>query len=126
LYYKEINQSINDKFCPDTEIWDFAGRRGKYFQGFRKSTSSTLIDLYFIASKIEQETSINRGKLNFNLTLDKIKSKVLIRDKENFSIEVKNAIESSIRIDVQGAFYYQIFIENKEILNDVLKIIKYL
>jgi hypothetical protein len=45
-YYSGICEDIISSLSPDLEIWNYAGRRGKYFHGYQISKKHISVHLY--------------------------------------------------------------------------------
>ena len=87
-YYNILTKSINLILHPDIEIWDNAGRRGKYLHGYRMNSLNVLVDIYL--------NSINSsGKLSCTFKLPKKSLNKILKQKEFFSSTTQDNIDSA-------------------------------
>lgn len=110
-YYNILNKSINLLLRPDLEIWDNAGRRGKYFHGYRINSSNMLVDIYL--SSIHGE-----GKLNCEFKFQKKTLSKIQKEKNNFSKQTQVAIDSATKaMENYGGFYLNLMIDEKSMID---------
>ena len=117
-YYFEICQNTISLLSPDLEIWNEAGRRGKYFHGYHISKKSITVDLY-LSSKYEQITcDFHFIKRDF----------IKILKQRNFLIneQLQKEIDFSIKFSEEygGGYPLGVIVRDEETFKDVLQIIK--
>jgi hypothetical protein len=84
--YREFCDIIISQFLPDREIWDSAGRRGKYFHGYRNNKKTTLIDIYLFSTN-------GQGKIKCEFNLNK-RFFIILKKRELFSTETQREIDT--------------------------------
>lgn len=116
-YYCILYKAIILFLTPDLEIWDYAGRRGKYLHGYRINNQSMLVDLYL--------SSVNeQGQLNCEFKFDKRAFYKIVKKKGFFSENTQKNIDSTIEANEKyGGFYLDVIINN-ETLQDAIQIIQ--
>ena len=115
--YNDLCEAIVLFLDPDSEIWDHAGRRGKYFHGYRNK--SILVDLYLLSID-------GQGVLKCDFHFRKRFVDSLLKKKESFSKETQGYIDSCLECNkLGGGFWCEIRIDDKT-LQDAIQIIKML
>lgn len=118
-YYNDLCKTITSLLLPDTEIWDNAGRRGKYFHGYRVNKHSMLIDLYLY--------SINaQGYITCEFHFVKRDFQKIAKKKNLFSKQMQQKIDCSIKFNEEygGGYSLDVIISDKETLQDSIQIIQ--
>ena len=117
-FYSNICANTISLLSPDLEIWDYAGRRGKYWHGYYIRKKSLSIDLY-LSSEFEQITcDFHFNKRFFQKIL---KQRDLLK-----SAETQKIIDFSIKFNEEygGGYSVSLIIREEEEFQDVLKIIE--
>lgn len=115
--YNNLCEYIILFLAPDIEIWDYAGRRGKYFHGYRMSKRSILIDLYLFSTN-------GQGRLRCQLHFGKRCFNSILKQRMIFGKKMQEYIDSHASIRKQyNNISFSVLIED-EILHDVIKIIE--
>lgn len=119
-YYSIICRDIISELNPDLEIWDYAGRRGKYYHGFQISKKSMTVDLYL--SFVNGHGQITCG---FHF-IKRFFLKVLKHMQSFNNKQLQKAIDFSIKFNKEfgGGYSVSIIIKEEETFLDILKIIK--
>ncbi|MDR2810396.1 MAG: DUF3788 family protein [Tannerellaceae bacterium] len=118
-YYNDLCKTIMSLLLPDTEIWDNAGRRGKYFHGYRVNKHSMLIDLYLY--------SVNtRGYITCEFHFVKRDFLKIAKKKNLFNKQIQQTIDWSIKFNEEygGGYSLDIKISDKETLQNTIQIIQ--
>jgi hypothetical protein len=118
-YYHKLCEAIISQLSPDLEIWDHAGRRGKYFHGYRINKQSMLVDLYLCSANGQENITC---EFHF-IKRDFIK---LVKRKDFFREQIQKNIEYSIKFNEKygGGFYIDVIIRDEETLQDAIQIIQ--
>jgi hypothetical protein len=119
-YYRVIRENIVSLLLPDLEIWDHAGRRGKYFHGWQISKKSMTVDLYL--SSID-----GRGQVTCSFHFIKRFFLKILKHRNDLSSEqVQQAIDFSTKFNEEfgGGYSVSVIIRDEESFLDILKIIK--
>lgn len=118
-YYSTLDNAISLIYKPELEIWDDAGRRGKYFHGYRSEVKSFFIDVYLSSSE-------NGGQIKCALTLKDASFNKIVKIKASYSKKTQESIESAQRIRKEyGSSKIDFFID-QDTLSDVIKIFELL
>lgn len=115
--YKLLTDTIMKRLNPDKEIWDSAGRRGKYFHGYRINSKVVLLDFYL--------TSIEgQGQVKCQFKIPKHIFQKIEKEKDIFSPKIQDSINWSADFHKQyGEFYLNIILD-EETIQDANKIIE--
>lgn len=119
-YYCVICEDIISLLCPDLEIWDYAGRRGKYYHGYHINKKSMTIDLFlsFVNGHGQISCDFHFVKRCF---LKILQHRNLLNNEQT-----QEAIDFSIKFneEFRGGYSVNIIIKDEESFQDVLQIIK--
>lgn len=122
-YYENLCENIVYILNPDREIWDKAGRRGKYFHGYRYKEKYVLVDLYLM--NIEGD-----GIVQLDFHINKNITDKLLRRKNMFTLQMQEEGINSIMelrevYNVGYNFSYKLRKETSEdTFFDIIKIIE--
>jgi hypothetical protein len=121
-YYCTICENITSLLSPDVEIWDYAGRRGKYYHGYHISKKLMTIDLFL--------SFINgHGQINCNFHFIKRFFVKILKHRNLFDNErIQEVIDFSIKFNEEfgGGYSMDIIIKDEKTFQNVLLIIKIL
>ncbi|OAB78730.1 hypothetical protein ULVI_09110 [Cochleicola gelatinilyticus] len=118
-YYCTLDNAICLYYKPELEIWDNAGRRGKYFHGYRSEVKSFFLDIYLSSSE-------KGGQVKCDLTLKDASFNKIVKIKESFSKNTQTSIESAQRIREEYDSSNVDFFIDQDTLLDVIKIVELL
>ncbi len=107
MLYHELCKVITSQLSPDLEIWDRAGRRGKYFHGYRITKQSMLVDLFL--------HSVNKqGYITCEFHFIKRYFSKIVKQKELFGKQIQKNIDYSVKFNEEhgGGYYLDVIIKN--------------
>ena len=118
-YHNNICAVIISLLSPDVEIWDHAGRRGKYLHGYRIKKRSILVNLYLYFVN-------GQGSIACEFHFIKKYFLKVIKNKDLFSEQMQKSIDSCIRLNEEygGGYYLDTIIRDEETLQDAIQIIQ--
>jgi hypothetical protein len=119
-YYCIICEDIISLLCPDFEIWDYAGRRGKYYHGYHINKKSMTVDLFL--SFVD-----GHGQINCNFHFVKRYFLKILQHRNLLNNEqMQESIDFSIKLNEEfgGGYSVNIIIKDEEPLQDILQMIK--
>ena len=115
-YYINIYVVIITYLNPEIEIQDNAGRRGKYFNGFRKNEYGIILDMYLLPNLLKCELKLTK------ISFAKIQNK-----KGLFGDITQISIDSTAKtIEKSSGAYLEVFIDNNEAYDDFVSMVKIL
>jgi len=117
-YYLEICETTISLLSPNLEIWNFAGRRGKYWHGYRIDKKSITVDIYLYSEFDHLTCEFHFIKRFFSKI---IKHRYLLNNDA-----IQKDIDYSIQFNKEygGGYFLSIIIRDDETFLDTQKIIK--
>jgi len=119
-YYRTICENIILLLSPDIELWDYAGRRGKYFHGYQINKKAITIYQYLSSTSIYKQVTC---ELHFTKRLF---IKILKQRNSLNSKQIQEDIDFSIKFNSEfgGGYTVNVIIRDEETFKDVIKMIK--
>jgi hypothetical protein len=117
--YLLLCKAIVSLLSPDTELWDQAGRRGKYFHGYRIEKRAIVVDLYLL-SVDDQGICKCEFKIN-RRCFEKIRKQM-----NTFCQKVQDSVQDAMEFKKNYGGTYLSLIVNDDNIQDVLKIVSIL
>ena len=119
--HNDLCEVVNSNLSPDMEIWDYAGRRGKYFHGYRISKPPMSADLYLLSIE-------GQGVLKCEFHFQKKAFLKIFKQKDCFSKYTQKSIDSCADMHKEYGSYSLEIIMNQETyyetLQDAIQILK--
>jgi hypothetical protein len=114
--YQLVCKAIVSQLSPDMDLWDHAGRRGKYYHGYRVEKRTISVDLYL-------NSVDGQGLCNCQFHLNKRCFDNIQKQMHLFFQKVQDCVTDAIEIKKDyGGIYLSLFV-NDDTIQDVLKII---
>ncbi|GHU21002.1 hypothetical protein FACS189475_10190 [Betaproteobacteria bacterium] len=115
-WHRVLCEAIVSRLSPELEIWALAGRRGKYFHGYRNGKS---VDIYLLSID-------GQGCLKCEFRLNKRMFTRILRQKDSFCEQTRKSIDGTIKIkELGGAYTLELFIDQGA-LQDAFQILEIL
>lgn len=114
--YQLLCKTIVSLLLPDMELWDYAGRRGKYFHGYRIEKRAIIVDLYLLSMD-------GQGLCKCQFHINKRCFEKIRKQMNTFCQKVQDCVNNAIKYKKNYGGTDLSLIVNDDTIQDVLKII---
>jgi len=115
-YYQSVCKTVVSLLSPDREIWDHAGRRGKYYHGYRVNKGPIAIDLYL--SSLDGQGWCLCEFILRNTHFNRIR-----KQQDYFGDKIRRSIDETMELKKKHGGTRVAIRVNEDSIQDVLKVI---
>jgi hypothetical protein len=116
ICYQLLCNAIVSQLSPDMELWDHAGRRGKYFHRYSIEKSAIIVDLYLLSVD-------DQGLCKCEFHINKRCFEKIRRQINTFCQKVQDYVNDAIKFKKNYRETYLPLTVNDDTIQDVLKIV---